>query len=508
MWQETLARYRAHDGTVTSLVATRAEVDAARSALLFEGRSWSWGELEAAAARAAGWLARRGVGRGDRVAAIAPNHDALVILFLALARLGAAFIPVNPGLTPPEARWILAHAEPCGVVVVRETRALAEGLAGWIADAGELAAASDPPAPAAGRAGDTVAILYTSGTTGFPKGVEHAQRTFCLAGEGFVERLHLAPDDRLLCVLPLFHVNALFYSLGGALAAGASLALAPRFSASAFWRLAAETGATAVNVIAAVGHILARRPRGELVPHRLRKVYGAPVPPEIAEVLHRDFGIAHVVEGYGMTEIPGAASVPFGGPERPGLGTAARHPPAELRVVDDEGRDVAPGVTGELWVRTPLIMKGYFREPAATAAAFRDGGWFATGDLVRRDAEGFCTFVARRKDIIRRRGENVSGAELDRVLGEHPAIAEAAAIAVPAELGEDEILAVIVARAPLAPADLAAWCAARLAAHKLPRYVTFVDALPHTATHRVAKFKLAAEREALLARAAELARPT
>lgn len=494
MWQETLARYRAHDGTVAGLVATRAAVDPVRALLWFEGRTWSWGEVEAASARAAGWLARRGVGRGDRVAVIAGNCDTLVILFLALARLGAAFVPVNPALTPSEARWILEHAEPRVVVAA--------------ADLDELAAADGPAAPAVGRPDDTVAILYTSGTTGFPKGVEHAQRTFCLAAECFVERLHLTPDDRLLCILPLFHVNALFYSLGGALAAGASLALAPRFSAAGFWRLAADSGATTVNIIATVGHILARRPREELVAHRIAKLYGSPVPPEVAEIFHRDFGVPHVTEGYGMTEIPGAASVPFDGPERPGsFGCAARHPPAELRVVDDDGRDLPPGATGELWVRTPLVMKGYFRDPAATAAAFRDGGWFATGDLVRRDADGFCTFVARRKDIIRRRGENVSGAELDRVLGEHPAIVEAAAIAVPSELGEDEILAVLVTRAPLAAADVAAWCAGRLAAHKVPRYVAFVDALPKTPTHRVAKFKLAAEREALLARAADLATP-
>ena len=164
------------------------------------------------------------------------------------------------------------------------------------------------------------------------------------------------------------------------------------------------------------------------------------------------------------------------------------------------------GVTGELVVRTPIVMKGYYRDPEQTAAAFRDG-WFLTGDLVRRDADGYFWFVARKKDIIRRRGENISGAELDRVIGRHPRWREAAAIAVPSELGEDEILAVVVAKPGerSTAAEIAAWCARPSRAVKVPRYVAFVDALPHTPTHRVAKFKLARDPD-LIARAVDLQR--
>jgi len=420
-------------------------------------------------------------------------------------------VPCNPEHGVEELGYVLGHAAPVGVIAVPETRAVVAAAAGatpWIVDldeVGEGGLAGRVPGDAG--ADDICLILYTSGTTGTPKGVMHAQRTFARAGEGFVERMALGPDERLLCILPLFHVNALFYSLGGAVAAGASLVLAPRFSASSFWKLAAASGATEVNIIAAVGNILLRRPRSEYVPgHALRKVYGAPVPPEVAEVFRAEFCVPHVVEGYGMTEIPGAASVPIDGPPRPGsMGLAARHPRAELRIVGDDGRDVGAGDTGELLVRTPLVMSGYFRDPEATRAAFRDGGWFATGDLVRRDADGYYYFIARKKDIIRRRGENISGAELDRVLGSHPLVAEAAAIPVPSELGEDEILAAVVVRpgAELGAAEVAAWCAARLAAHKVPRYVAFVDELPHTPTHRVAKFKLRQD-ASLLARAVDL----
>src|SRR5262249_26944398 len=277
-----------------------------------------------------------------------------------------------------------------------------------------------------------------------------SQRNYVVAAEGFVERMHLQPDDRLFAVLPLFHMNALFYSLGGALAAGASLLLAPRFSASAFWKTATEGGATEVNILAAVGSILPRRPRSEFVPaHRIVKVYGAPIPPDVAGVFRTEFGIGIAIEGYGMTEVPGVCHNPFDGPHKPGsLGRPARHPDharpfAEMRVVDENGADLPDGTPGELLVRSPIAMTGYYRDPEQTARAFCDG-WFRTGDLAYRDADGFFFFVARKKDIIRRRGENISGAEIDRVVGAHPKVQEVAAVAVPSELGEDELLVALV----------------------------------------------------------------
>jgi crotonobetaine/carnitine-CoA ligase len=193
------------------------------------------------------------------------------------------------------------------------------------------------------------------------------------------------------------------------------------------------------------------------------------------------------------------------------MGKPSRHPDhsmvfAEMKVVDDDGGEVPDGQTGELVVRTPIVMQGYWREPEQTAAAFRDG-WFRTGDLGRRDADGYFWFVARRRDIIRKRGENISGAELDRVIASHPDVMEAAAIAVPSELGEDDILAVVVLKpdASLAAQDVANWCRERLAPIKVPRYVLFADSLPHTPTHRVAKFKLR-EDASLKSRATDLER--
>ena len=512
---EVLRLYPEHDGTLNGMLASRTQRDPERPFLVFQDETWSWGRFEGAVRRTAGMLAARGIGKGDRVAVMAPNSHTYVLLFFSLARIGAILVPVNPDFRASEAAYVLKHAEVAAVACTPDALSVArraceempkppwfmliEGSCEGVPSLHELVDATPQEPPLEDRSPDaTCLILYTSGTTGFPKGVMHSQRNFVMAGEGFVERMHLQPDDRLLCILPLFHINALFYSLGGTLAAGASLVLTPRFSASGFWPLAATSGATEVNIIAAVGNILARRPRSEFVSgHRLTKVYGAPVPPEAADVFRNEFGVRTLIDGYGMTEIPGACNNPFLGPHKIGsLGKPALHPDrripfAELRVVSEDGRDVPDGEVGELLVRTPIVMKGYHRDPEQTAAAFRDG-WFVTGDLVRRDGDGFYHFVARKKDIIRRRGENIAGAELDRVVGLHPGVAEAAAIAVPAELGEDDILLAVVARpdATLTASDIAAWCAERLAPVKMPRYVVFLDSLPHTPTLRVAKFAL------------------
>ena len=514
---EVLALYPPHDGSTFGLLDSRMTLRRDAPLLWVDDRTWTWAEIRDRALGTARGLAAAGIRAGDRVAVMAPNSDRFVVTIRALHRLGAILVPVNPDFGVEEARYILEHAEVAGIVAapaaLDTARQAAARIAPWIRSIEDdwrgdrTGEAPLPPLPSP----DTCClIVYTSGTTGFPKGVMHSQRNVVTAGEGFVARLDLQPEERLLAALPLFHVNALFYSLGGALAAGASLALAERFSASRFWPLVHASGATEFNIIAAIGSILAQRPRSEYLPgHKLRKIYGSPMTIAMIDAF-REFGIEHVIEGYGMSEIPGVANQPFGEPAPLcSMGKPSRHPDperpfSEMRVLDDDGRDVPDGTIGELAVRTPIVMQGYYKEPDKTAEAFRDG-WFLTGDLVRRDADGWWWFIARKKDIIRRRGENISGAELDRVVGEHPAVAEAAAIAVPSPLGEDDILIAVVARPGMAvsPAEIAAWCGERLAAIKRPRYVLITDSLPHTPTHRVAKYRLKQDPD-VLARAVDL----
>ncbi len=530
---EVLRLYPAHDGSLAGALRSRAQVAGQREGIAYLKQSISYAGLDELAARTAAVLAEQGVKAGDRVGVMSHNHPSSVLILFALAQLGAIMVPVNPDYRAQEAGYIFGHAQVCGVIAapacLATARAACAGMRArpWMMllqsgeqdNAGaplpvlaELAAQWQGALPAAlGTAESTCILIYTSGTTGFPKGVMHSQRSLLMAGEGFVERMHLQADDRLLCVLPMFHINAICYSLCGALAAGATLILEPKFSASGFWRTVFASGATEVNTIAAASTILMRRPRSEFVPgHRLRAIYGAPFDAETYRVFQQEFGVPTLIEGYGMSEIPGALSNPFDGPHKIGsMGRPCRHPDpdiafAQLRVCDESGHDMAPGQTGELVVRTPIEMQGYYRDAEQTSTAFRDG-WFLTGDLAYVDADNYFWFVARKKDIIRRRGENIAGAELDRVIGSHPAVQEVAAIAVPSDLGEDEILVAVVLQPGVAlePQAIAAWCRERLSAVKVPRYVVFVDELPHTPTHRVAKFVLRKD-AGLLGRACDL----
>lgn len=523
---EVLSLYSEHDYTLNGALASRAQRDPRHPFMRYRDRTWSWQEFSEQVDAVARVLASRGITKGDRMAVMARNCDGHIVLLFALSRLGAIMVPVNPEFGVEEAKYVLHHAEVSAVAATQDTvdiaRKAAAGLKtpAWFvmldaasgdAPALEDLAGSAPkaelPADIAGDA--TCLIVYTSGTTGFPKGAMHSQKSFVTGGEAFVQRVHLQDDDRVMIVLPLFHINAMFYSVAGTLAAGASMIIIPKFSASNFWQIAVDTGATQVNIIEAIGSILRNRPRSEFRPeHRIARVYG--VRASMDETFKNDFKIPHRIGGYGMTEIPGVTCNPFDGVQKLGsMGPIGRHPDpakpwAQCRVVDDEGNDVPVGEPGELWVKTPIIMQGYFRDPEQTANTFHDG-WFKTGDLVKRDADDYFYFISRKRDIIRRRGENIAAAELDRVVGEHPAVAEAGTIAVPSELGEDDIFVVCAVKpgAKVTAEEIAEWCRARLAPQKVPRYVAFVDELPHTPTHKIAKAVLRAD-TALRATAVDL----
>jgi crotonobetaine/carnitine-CoA ligase len=291
--------------------------------------------------------------------------------------------------------------------------------------------------------------------------------------------------------LPLFHINAQAYAVMGALGCGAGLAILPKFSASTFWDDARRSGATQFNAVGAMIHILLKG--AEARDHAVRLCYAALALPEAQHrAFEERFGLTMTV-GYGMSETTFGTIWPRGAPPRYGtMGTLRQHPRQgainRARVVREDGSDAAPGEAGELWLANPAIMKEYWGDPGATSAA-RSGEWLKTGDLVRRDEEGFFTFVARKKEVIRRRGENVSAAEIESALLAHPGVREAAAIGVPSELGEDEIVAYV------APEDvdleaLRAFLKERLADFKVPSAIHARASLPRTATERIAKHLL------------------
>ena len=523
---EVLRLYRNHDYTLYDVLESRSAIAADRPFVIFKHRQWTYPEFARDVLAAARVLTARGIRKGDRVGVMARNDIGHLLLLFACARIGAIMVPTNPEYGAAEAGYVLKHAGvsaiACGaetLAVVREAckemdtqpwlmqfddhAADAPGLMQLIAGAPE--GALPPPA----GPDDTCIIIYTSGSTGFPKGAMHSQRNFVTAGEANVARLWLQPADRLMTMLPLFHVNALFYSLAGTLAAGATIIVIEKFSAGTFWQTAVDTGATRVNFIDTIGRILKARPRSEFrSDHRINTVYGAR--PEVQECFRKEFGIEHLINGFGMTEIPGVHCNPFEGPQKAtSLGPVGRHPDperpwAQCRLVDDNGNDVGTDEVGELWVKHPIVMQGYYRDPEQTRAAFRDG-WFMTGDLMRRDADGHFYFVTRKKDIIRRRGENIAGLELDRVINALAGVAEAAAVGVPSDMGDEEVLAAVAVKPgfTLTAQDVAQWCAQHLAAMKVPRYVLFLDELPHTATHKIAKHVLKADKT-LKSRAVDL----
>ncbi len=494
---DVLNLYKAHTGTLSSLLESRSLKNTQKDCLVSDhDRKWTWQAFFEWSAGLSEWLSTKNLAKGSVVAVISKNSDLFVALTFAIADQGLVLVPVNPDLNENERNYILQHSE--AKLILSEKAFHFEKAELVVLDESLLFKKATRLAHKA-AASDLFLILYTSGTTGFPKGVMHPQKTAVMAGEAFVERMLLEPQDRLLCILPFFHINALFYSLMGSFAAGASLIVTAKFSASSFWTTAREFGATQANIIAAVGNILAARDRKEFVAdHSIKKVYGAPVSLQIEKVFKEDFSIPIVIEGYGMTEIPGAINNQIEGKWKVGtMGIAAKHADhsmqfTELKVVDDEEKEVSPGDPGELVVKTPLLMTGYFKDPAQTKDSFTKNGYFKTGDLVKQDPEGFYIFVTRKKDIIRRRGENISGAEIDRVVSMHPKILEVAAIGVPSPLGEEDLFIAVVLKPneKLSESEIYRWCEQNLSKVKCPQYIKIFAALPHTPTARVAKFKL------------------
>jgi len=315
-----------------------------------------------------------------------------------------------------------------------------------------------------------------------------------------------------MVILPLFHANAQYYSTMGALAAEASLVLIRRFSAGAFWEQAVRYGVTEFNFVGAIGRILCRRPIEEFrSDHQIRTAYGALVAPDTYEYFTKLFGIANVIDGYGLTEVPRVSQNPIGGTiKMRSMGLPARHPdPAEMfsevKIVDEDSREVPPGEKGELIIRSPVMMKGYYKDEAKTKEAIRDG-WFYSGDCAYQDNDGYIFFVDRKKDIIRRKGENISATEIESVINGCDKVLETAVIGVPSELGEDEIMACIVLKegVKMTHEEVIDQCRERLAPFKMPRYVQFRESLPKTSTERTAKFLLKNEKN-LIARSNDMA---
>ena len=466
-----------------------------------------------------------GVKRDTVVALLLGNREEFVVAWFALAKLGAIAVPVNVAFAAPEARYLLEHSGAALLVTEPElyehaiapVRGELEGVRRVVMVAGEpplpgdlrfadlLAARSDPPPPVAVDAlFDPFTILYTSGTTGHPKGCVLPQSYFPLNGAALCHGMGVGSSDRLLMPLPLFHVNAEI-TVAGAMVNRAAYILRPRFSATAFWSDARRFGATAFNHVGTMITILLKQEPGPGDrDHTVRVACGGGAPAQLISEFERRFGVA-LVELYATTEscMDTMGSVHSSGGAQP-KGTAGS--PVwfkEMAIRGPEGEFLTPGEVGQIVTRPKIpgtMMLEYFREPEATAEVMADG-WFHSGDLGRLDERGALTFVDREKHIVRRSGENISSLDVERVLKEHPAIFEVAVVPVKDEIRGEEVKACVVlrqeARASFDPRELIAFCEGKLAAFKVPRYVKVYEALPTTETQRIKKVALKAELEPL-----------
>lgn len=500
--------------TIGDLLTRAAARDPDRTWLRTDEGSVTFGGAAARVAATAQALADAGIRHGDLVLMTARTTGPYALCWLALATAGAIAVTANPRSAPAELAGLARQVKPRAVIsdpglapLIAEA-GLRELPAPGVLDAGELTAGwpgtAPPPGGAdslglgAGAGPDDVAVLIpTSGTTGASKLVAQTHRAYALAGEGFPYWMELTASDRLMTSLPLFHINAPAYSLLGSLACGAGLILLPRFSASTFLDSARRFGATEFNAIGAMLEILMRQPaRPGDADTPLRLCYTGPAPAASRQLeIERRFGL-RIVVGYAMSESPYGLIWPHGTRPFETLGTVRQHPARgtinQARVVDEEGNDLPAGRTGELLLRNPVVTPGYWGMPEETARAITSDGWLRTGDLVTADPGGTYTFVARKKEVLRRRGENLSPAEVEEAIAAHPAVLECAVVGVPSELTEEEVKAFVVA-APGARLDFGALrehAAGLLAAYKVPRYWQAISELPRTPTARVARHRL------------------
>lgn len=486
----------------------RRAVDGAgdRTWLLADGVSYTYGQATERVARAASGLRAAGVGAGDRVVVTARNTPDFLLNWLALMEVGAVQVPINPKSTAAELGGFLTQVSPRAVVTddgltpVVDTAFRETGVRAARLDVAELFdAAPDGRDPAGVDPDDVAVMIPTSGTTGRSKLVMQTHLAYVMAGEGFPYWLRLTSDDRLMTSLPLFHINAPAYSVLGSVAARASVVLLPAFSATTFLDSARRFEATEFNAIGAMVEMLMRQPeRPDDADTPLRLCYTGPSPDRERQLdIERRFGL-ELVCGYALSETPYGLVWPHGARPYGTLGAARQHPELghvnDARVVHD-GRPVEPGGVGELELRNPAIMRGYYEMPEETAAVIADG-WLRTGDLVHDNCDGTYTFVGRKKEVIRRRGENLSPVEVEAALERHPDVAEAAVVGVPSELTEEDVKAFVIAAAghALDVAALHEFAREQLARFKVPRYYEVVPELPHTPTGRLAKHRLPRER--------------
>lgn len=495
---------------IADLLIDRASNNPDKEFLLSEidGRRFTYAEFVAAIQRSAALLQSHGIQKGDTVSLLLPNSAEYVIAYFACWYLGAVAGPVNSLLKAKEIAYVMTDSEAKVLLVnsdflhtIEPIRSDLSTLNSIIvfdneADATKNVDASSDPRESSTNDDAEAIIIYTSGTTGKPKGCLLTHGNLLANARQISEWLGFTTTDRLLTIMPLFHMNAVSVTTMSALYSGGSTVVSPKFSASRFWQIISEYQITSFGSVATMlSMLLSTYPDG--VPEglnteqlRFAMCGSAPVPAEVMKRFEETFNCL-VIEGYGLSEStcrstfnppdkrrrPGSCGLPIGN---------------EMRVVDEDDEPVADGSLGEIVLRGDNILKGYYRNPEATAIAFRNG-WFHTGDIGYRDADGYYFIVDRKSDMIIRGGENIYPREIDEVLYQHPAVASAAAVGVPDQLYGEEVAAFVVLRdgASVSEEEVIQFCKDRLADFKCPKSVRFVADIPKGPTGKLLKRELA-----------------
>jgi long-chain acyl-CoA synthetase len=471
----------------------------ARVALRAGTREWTYERLRDGAAMLAGQLIAEGTSPGDRVLLVAPSVPEFAAAYLGIHAVGAIAVTPNVMSTVPELEYVVVDAGcslviawhevgPAAASVAHSTglrfRRLTEDLDGaW--------AGSPVGTPHERNADDTAAILYTSGTTGAPKGAQITERNLRSCAEVFGEVLELSEADRIATALPLFHIFGQAVILGSALLAGASVSLQARFDPDALVELVRRDRSTVLAGVPTMYSAMlgsgADAGPDDFAGLRLAASGGASLPGEILRRFEARYGCA-ILEGYGLTESTGAATFNGLHRERKVGSVGIALPGTEVRIAGADGGELPDGEIGEILIKGPMVMKGYWGRPEESTEALGDG-WLHTGDLARRDGEGDVEIVDRLKDMIVRGGYNVYPGEVEEVFYRHPDIVEVAVVGVPDEHFGEEVGAAVVLRPGVDPdpGALRAWAKERLSAYKVPRLFSFQDDLPKGPTGKILK---------------------
>lgn len=495
------------------LLAHSAAKNPGAPAIIHRDRTIAYGELLALAEGFAAGLASLGISERARVAILLPNCVPFAVAYLGAGRAGASVVPMNVLYRPDEARFILEHSEAEVLVTAEPFRPMVQAIRPQLPNLKHVVVAGEGGASdgemdfrdlCASRAAectpsdeeDVAVILYTSGTTGRPKGVMLTHRNLLANAASCSQVLPVGPDDCFLSALPLFHSFGAMVFLVLPMMVGARVQIIDRFMPSHVLTLMEESGATIFGGVPSMFGLMlqaACEDRPNLSALRFSVSGGVPLLPEIWQAFEETSSAA-VVEGYGLTEAsPVVAVNPPYGVRKPGsVGPVV--PGVEVRLVDGHGQEVPPGEDGELTVRGDNVMKGYLHKPEDTQEVLRDG-WLYTGDLARADGDGYLYIVGRKKELIIVGGLNVYPGEVERVLAEHPSVQEVAAFGVPDQSRGEAVWAAVVPcpGAEVSQKELQAFCRERLASYKVPRGIGMRDELPKNALGKVMRHVLSDE---------------